>query len=361
MKILVIYATAGAGHRKAAEAVYEGIKAHTEHEVVLIDSLDYTNKFYKKFYSQGYTFVVTYAPWLWGFLFELIDLPFILPLVRLAHRLQNFLNAEKLADYFIEQDFDYIITTHFFPCEVSSYLKRKGVIRSKVICSVTDYDVHNIWLSKGVDTYLAATDLTARRLKEYGIAEQNIAIVGIPTNEKFSSHNDINALKERLGLLTDEFTVLVATGSFGIGPIEEIVQRVMGCQILVVCGHNKELYNRLKPKENDIHKIFGLVNNMDELMAVSDVMVSKPGGLSISEALVSQLPLIFFNAIPGQETNNIQMLNAYGVGHNTSDVREIARVVEDLRKDAERLEAEKARIKSLAKPHAVKDIISLLQ
>jgi len=361
MKILVIYATAGAGHRKAAEAIYEGIKNHTDYEVVLVDSLDYTNKLYKRMYSEGYTFIITHAPWLWMLLFAFINISFLLPLVQICRRIQNTFNAKKLAAYYREQQFDYIISTHFFPLEVAACLKRKGKIRSKIICSITDYDVHSIWLAKGVDTYLVATELTARRLRGFGVKDENIAIVGIPTNEKFSSHNDIPALKMKLGLLTDEFTVLVATGSFGIGPIEEIVRNVLSCQILVVCGHNKDLYNRLKPKESDIHKIYGLVNNMDELMAASDVMVSKPGGLSISEALVCHLPLIFFNAIPGQETNNIHILNAYGVGRQTTDVEEIARIVEELRANNDKLLDARERIQALAKPHAVKDIINILK
>ena len=110
-----------------------------------------------------------------------------------------------------------------------------------------------------------------------------------------------------MGLQPDLFTVLVATGSFGIGPIEGIIDVLKGFQVIVVCGHNRDLFRKLSGKYCALVKVLGLVDNMHELMAVSDAMVTKPGGLSICEALVSQLPLIFFNAIPGQEIGNIKV------------------------------------------------------
>lgn len=380
MKILVIYATAGAGHRKAAEALYHGLESST-HNVVLVDSLDYTSRFYKYLYSGSYTFVISYLPWLWGTLFSILDLPWLVPVVRLFRRIHNSLNAPSLARYLKEENFDYILSTHFFPNEVAGFLKRKGRIKSKIISVITDFDVHSIWLAEGVDCYAGACGWTQQKLEKMGVPERRIAATGIPTHAKFSSHTDIKALKQRLGLKQDGLTVLIATGSFGIGPIEEIIQLLPDFQVLVVCGHNKDLYSRLSRMENGpdaprqgegsgfrpakaglhLTKIYGLVDNMDELMAVSDVMITKPGGLSISEALVSGLPLIFFNAIPGQETNNVKVLKEYEVGVSGCPIEEMAQVLHRFQASSESYEAAQEKIKLLAKPSAVKDIIALIQ
>jgi processive 1,2-diacylglycerol beta-glucosyltransferase len=359
MKILVIYATAGAGHRKAAEAISKGFVL-SSHQVHYVDALDYTSRFYKHIYTQTYTFLISRIPWLWGLLFRLLDIPALLPLVRSLRRIQNAIHAGPLARFLVREQFDCIFSTHFFPCEVASYLKRQGRISSRLICTVTDYDVLSIWVSRGVDYYTVATDWTKRKMQHLGVPDSLIAVTGIPTDEKFSQHKNLGALRTRLGLQPGETTVLVATGSFGIGPIEEIINQLNGFQLVVVCGHNESLYQKLSQQKKTLVKVCGLVDNMDELMAASDVMVTKPGGLSISEALVTGLPLVFFNAIPGQETNNIKVLETYGIGRLCVTVDQIAQTLRGFKNDPQALSAAKSRVQLLARPGAVKDIIKLL-
>jgi processive 1,2-diacylglycerol beta-glucosyltransferase len=361
MKVLVIYATAGAGHKMAAQAVYNGLKGQPGVEAVFVDSLDYTSAYYKYLYSRVYTLLITRAPWAWGFFFWLLDRPVLQPLVRLARRIQNSLQANNLHRYLVEQQFDYIISSHFFPNEVAGFLKRTGKIKSRIICCVTDFDVHRIWLSAGVDFYTVACGSTQKKMAALAVPPEKVIVAGIPTDQKFSRPRDIAQLRRQLGLESGIFTVLIATGSFGIGPIAEIVEALPGFQIMVVCGHNKNLYQKLSGLQSKAVKIFGLVNNMDELMAASDAMITKPGGLSISEALVTGLPMIFFNAIPGQEENNVRVLRGYGVGGSNCPISEMTEVL--LQWQAQSVEFAELRnnIRSLAKPSAVKDIIALLE
>ena len=197
MKILVIHATAGAGHRRAAEAIYGGFKSSTNLDVTLVDSLDYTNRFYKKFYSKTYTLLISKTPWLWAFVFHLIDIPWLLPLVRLARRIQNSLNAQPLSRFLQKENFDYIFSTHFFPNEVAACLKRKGKIRSVVISSITDFDVHSIWLADGIDLYTVASEWTQKKMLRLGVPEDKIVVSGIPTDENFSRPMDILELKTK--------------------------------------------------------------------------------------------------------------------------------------------------------------------
>ena len=361
MKILVIHASAGAGHLKAAEAIYQGLIRDSRHHVVLVDALDYTSPFSKKLYREAYAFVISRMPRLWGFLFSLLDVNVLQPFVRKVRRAHNALSAGKLHRFLREEKFDYIFSTHFMPNEVAAALKRSGRISARIISVITDFDVHKIWLARGIDRYAVASEWTKKKLNRLGVEENRVFVTGIPTHEKFSARPDIGALKNSLGLQTDEFTVLIATGSFGIGPIEAIIKTLEGFQVMVVCGHNKSLFQRLSRQHVPSVKVLGLVNNMHELMAAADAMVTKPGGLSIAEALVSELPLIFFNAIPGQETNNIKVLKEHGIGFTPVTMDGIAGELKRLRSSKDEFLTAVKRASALARPNAVRDIISLMQ
>jgi processive 1,2-diacylglycerol beta-glucosyltransferase len=361
MKILVIHASAGAGHFKAAEAIYRGFKNSPQHTTLLVDALDYTSLFFKRSYRDMYFFLISKIPGVWKFFFGLMDIPRFQPVVRGLRRLYNAVNAPALHRFLIQEDFDYIVATHFMPVEIAGALKEKGQIRSKLVTVVTDFDVHRIWLNPCTDLYAVATSWTKERLSRLGVEENKIIVTGIPTAQEFSIPRDITELKEKLGLTPDIFTVLIATGSFGIGPIEEIVQALEGFQPVVVCGHNQGLLERLRQKKYPWVKAMGLVDNMPELMAVSNAMVTKPGGLSISEALVSHLPLIFFNAIPGQETGNVRALSQYGIGFYPGSVAGIVAELKRLKSSQDTYRTVLIKTQQLARPNAVRDIISVIK
>ncbi len=361
MKILLVHATAGAGHKKAAEAVFHGLKAQGVHEVRFIDALDYTNPFFKVTYPLFYSFLVTRLSWAWGFFFSFLDLPWMQPVVRIVRRLYNGFNARGLQRFLIQEKFDVIITTQFLSAEVSAYLKRTGKITSKVICVVTDFDVHRIWINEGIDMYTGACGYTRDKLISLNVPSHKAFETGIPTDAKFSIQPDVAALKKKLGLKDGTLTVLIATGSFGMGPIEELTDLLQEYQLLVVCGHNQELYQRLKPKASPTTHVYGLVDNMDELMSVADVMVTKPGGLSIAEALVKKLPMIFFSAIPGQEVNNVKVLQSYQVSQGQTPLPQIAQMVHQWQANPHELDALRQRLNALSKPNAVNDIMALIK
>lgn len=362
MKILVIHASAGAGHQKAAEAIYHGLKKYTNHDVVLKDALDTLTPAFKYLYRKSYFVFISKMPALWRHAFALLDKRGLQPMWRTLRRIYNRIHARGLHRYLTEEQFDVIIACHFMPVEVSSALKRQGKIKSKLITCVTDYDVHHIWLGSHVDIYAVATDWTKEALTKLGVPAEKINVTGIPTNEKFGQRQDMVVLKKKLQLKPDIFTALIATGSFGIGPIEAIIDQLEGVQVIVVCGHGKPLFERLKKNEDKrpLVKVLGLVDNMHELMAVSDVMITKPGGLSISEALVSQLPMIFFSAIPGQEENNVKVLREYGIGISDKTISEIAAEVKHFQTSHDAFLAAVKRTQAIARPSAVRDIISLI-
>jgi processive 1,2-diacylglycerol beta-glucosyltransferase len=360
MRILIIHTSAGSGHTRAAEAVFKELQSAKEHAVVFVDALDYTSAFYKAFYRDTYTFLISRISWAWGTLFAVADVPWLQGCVRGLRRLNNRMAGRRLEKYLTAEQFDVIISTHFFPNEVTAALKRGGRIRSTIISVITDYDVHRIWLAKGIDRYAVACEHTRDKLKSLGIGQERIAITGIPIDAKFSLSVDRSGLKKKLGLKEGVFTVLIATGSFGIGPIAQIARRLEDYQVLVICGRNARLFEQLQQDKNELLKIYGLVDNMDEIMAVADCMVTKPGGLSISEALARRLPLIFFHAIPGQESHNIRVLRKYGVGIEPRRIDEIVSEVNRLGSSRDILVREQHHIDQLARPDAAKSVVALV-
>jgi processive 1,2-diacylglycerol beta-glucosyltransferase len=360
MRILVIHATAGAGHKKAAEAIFHGLQAKGGVSARIIDALDYTNPFFKKTYPWAYTFLVTRLPLAWGFFFCLLDLPWIQPLVRVLRRVYNGLNARALQEYLGQGQFDAVIATQFLSAEVCAYLKRTGRIKSKIICVVTDFDVHRIWVNAGTDIYTAACEYTKNKLIALGVPADNVYVTGIPTDAKFAQNPDMGSLKKKLGLHDGSLTILIATGSFGMGPIQKLAGLLKEFQLLVVCGHNQALYDRLKSSAPSNMHVLGLVDNMEELMSAADVMVTKPGGLSIAEALVKKLPMVFFSAIPGQETGNLKVLSSYKVCGTESSLPQIVENIRAWDSNRQELDSLRQRLTVLSKPNAVADIIALL-
>jgi processive 1,2-diacylglycerol beta-glucosyltransferase len=360
MRILLIHATAGAGHKRAAEALYNGLCARGGHDARIVDALDYTSPFFKKSYPQAYNLLVTRLPWAWGFFFGLLDTPWMQPSLSFVRRIYNGINARPLEQFLVREQFDAVVATHFLSAEVASYLKRKGKIKSKVVCVVTDFDAHRIWVNRGTDIYTVACEYTKTKLTDLRVPAEDIFITGIPTDVKFGLALDRSALKKKLGIGEGPMTVLIATGSFGMGPIEKLIKMLEGYQLVIVCGQNRDLYERLKPLASTMVHVLGLVDNMHELMSVSDVMVTKPGGLSISEALVKKLPMIFFSAIPGQETNNIKVLAGYEACQSQGTLGQIAQTINEWHSHPQDLEALKQRLSELSKPNAVADIISLI-
>ena len=260
--------------------MFHGLVARGVSDAVIVDALEHTNPFFKKAYPAGYEFMVGKLPKLWALFFELTDQEWIQPLFEGGRRLYNGINSGALVKFVKEGRFDTIVTAHFLSTEVVGHLRSSGQLPgSRLVTIVTDYDVHRIWLSKGVDLYLVASEYTKRRLRALGIAEDKIAVTGIPVDEKFVVPRDKQEMRRKLGLKPELFTVLLSTSSFGFGPIEELSGMLADVQMLIITGNNKELFGRLTARNNPLHKVCGFVDNMEELMAASDVMITKPGGL----------------------------------------------------------------------------------
>ena len=362
MKIIITYASAGTGHRRAAEAIYNYFKENCPaYDLKIIDALEKTNFLFKNIYSKGYLFLVNHALWLWGFSFWLTSVKASRPITNILISAIDRLNAKNLSDFLIQERPDFIISTHFFPPEIATHLKRIKKINSKLVTVITDFGVHPLWISGGTDMYIVASNFSKEQLILEGVQENSIKDFGIPIDTKFSKQYEKNTLCKRLDIEPDKFTILITTGSFAIGQVEEIVDSLYKeVQILVVSAHNKILYARLRKRNYPNVRVFGFIDNMQELMAVSDMIITKPGGLTIAESLAMGLLPIFITAIPGQETENAKILAKKSIGINIKDVGSLKDIVLDFRGHPGKLKNMKERINELKRPFAVKELCNVI-
>lgn len=362
MKLLITYASAGAGHFKAAQAIYNHFqKINPNLEIKLIDVLGYSNCLFKNIYIHGYSFIVSSTPWLWAFAFYISSVSLLRPLISQIRFMINRLNAAGFRRLVIRENPDFIISTHFLSSELISHLKKSRRIGLKLISVITDFGVHPFWLLDNTDIYIVACDSTRQQLISNGIKEESIRVLGIPVDPKFQTQHPRHILFNKFELDEHKFTVLIVTGSFGIGPIEEIVDLLeQDVQVLVVCARNKKLFARLNTKNYPNVRVFGFIDNIEELMGMSDIIITKPGGLTLSEVLAMELAPIFISIIPGQESENVNILKRYGIGIRLESVKDVRNIVLDYKEHPDKLNRIKENIRKLKKPFVPEELYRVI-
>lgn len=366
-KILIAYANAGAGHRKAALAIESAFKeiGRSGIETKVIDTLDYSTPFFKANYPAFYLFMVNKIPYLWGLFYYLLDTRiFYRCIASYGRRIHNSLGFQDLVKFLNEYDPAIVINTHFLGSEVMAHMKRKGMLKStKLVSIVTDYMPHSFWVDRVIDYYCVAQEETKKKLTARGIPEEKIRVFGIPIDRIFSIKKDRKGLSAKIGIDPNKKTVLIGSGGFGVGPVKELVKELMTAkeaeQILVICGSNPRLYGEIGEIAQNAGKsvkVFQFVDNMDEMMTVSDVIVTKSGGMTSSEAMAKDLPMIVTSAIPGQEARNSDYLVKSGAAVKAYTVKKVKEVIEELFNSNEKLESLKKNIGRIKKPDSSRDI-----
>jgi processive 1,2-diacylglycerol beta-glucosyltransferase len=231
---------------------------------------------------------------------------------------------------------DIVLCTHYLPLETLTPMREQAEGRGPfVACIVTDFEAHALWMEACVDLYCVAAEETKVRLVARGVAQENIVATGIPIAAKFSSKPDPKAVRKQYGLRDDLPTLLVLSGGFGMGPVAEILAELdrtsTTFQTLVVTGRNEELRRKLatQDRKHPTH-VLGFSTNMHELMAVADLIITKPGGLTTSEALALGKPLFILNPIPGQEAANSDFLLEHGAAAKANRVEDLPYRIEQL-------------------------------
>jgi processive 1,2-diacylglycerol beta-glucosyltransferase len=368
-RILILSASAGAGHIRAAEALEKAFAASGGvREVRHIDVLNYTNKVFRHLYSKAYLDMVNHMPEVMGWLYDHLDKPWKNERRRLA---LDKLNTRPLVKLLMDYQPDIAVCTHFLPAEILSWLNTKERIRCPQAIVVTDFDVHAMWLCRQYEHYFVALDETRMHMIKLGVPPEKVLVTGIPVDPVFAVGKDKREMRIQHGLAPDKTTILVSAGGFGVGRIEDLstclAELQHEAQIVVLCGRNSELKKRLDklaaklPRKSRVTMInTGYTTLMDEFMSAADILVGKPGGLTTSEALAKGLVFVIVNPIPGQEERNSDHLLEEGVAIRCNNLPVLAYKVDRLLDDTSGFVRMQANSRRLARPHAAQDIANTL-
>ena len=379
-KVLIMSASTGGGHNRAAKAMKDEIeKKYIDGENItceIVDSLKLINTTMDKIISSGYEKSAKYTPKAWGGVYKMSDAN-IVSKHEYKGNLFNTLLASKLKKLLKESKPDLIIGTHPFPMIALSTLKKKYPYRNAfnsffvppLISVLTDYTAHSTYIQDEIDYYIAGDEYVKEVLISEGVDEEKIKPYGIPVEKSFLEHREKNVVLEELGLAPDKFTVLLMGGSFGAGNIKDTLKELLDIdrdfQILVITGRNESLKEKLEKslEKHTIDKnicILGFTQNMNDILSAVDIIVSKPGGLTTTECLLKELPMIIPYYIPGQEEENMDFLSNCGAALRTSKKFTIGVLLKVLIDNPDRMELLKNNIKAIKKQNTSEDIANLV-
>ncbi len=371
-KALILYACYGGGHISAANSIKECIeKFYPDIEPIAIDFMNYLNVTIDKLTTTAYEEMAKKVPNLWGTVYMKSEKG---ALARFSID-SNKLLAIKLHFLIKKYKPDYIISTHPFSSQMCGYLKKKNKLpRIKLATIMTDFAPHDQWLvgAEYINYYFVAHEAMKNSLIKKGISEKKVFATGIPLSNRFFIKYDKKTLLKENGLSEDKFTILFfAGGRFGLGKkntykiLEDIARYMDNVQVIAISGKNKKMFESFKQtvckynRKNDI-KVLEFTDKVPELMQISNLVISKPGGLTTSECLVSGLPMIIINPIPGQEEQNAEFLEksglAYWIKEDDNPLGVIFRVINN----KEIMDILKQNVSKYANHNSTKEICDIL-
>ncbi len=373
-RVLLLSASSGAGHVRAAQALEKAFRARGDCTVAHVDALAYVSKLFQRMYDKAYLGMVRRAPELMGLLYERTDQPWRHPRPRLA---LDRLNTQPMIRMLKREQPDLCIATHFLPAEILAWLiaKKKLVARNAIV--VTDYDVHALWLCQTVDRYYLALPESAEYLARIGIPREKLRVTGIPVDPVFEKPVSQGEARRKFGLDDLVPVLLIAAGGYGLGPVEQLVKDLLALdrmwQIVAIAGKAEKLRNRLEEVAKRAGRLaggrprlvtVGFTNEMDQYMAAADLLIGKAGGLTTSEALARGLPMALVDPIPGQEARNADHLLEAGAAMRCNNLPAAAWKIAMLLDQPERLAGMRRAASEMARPEAatriVEDALGLL-
>lgn len=344
LRIIVFSATYGAGHVRAAEALIEEIKMKAPSaEITHVDFMAFVSKTLNKAIKNTYLEMIKHSPRLWGKFYYRTSK---ISSDSVLNRIITVIGRHEFLDYIEKLCPDVIICTYPVIAGVLAQLRLKGVLKAPVVTVITDYAVHSQWIHQGVDLYIVGNRDVFEDLVARGIDPQSIKITGIPVNPRFEQALDRREIRKRLKLLPDYPVFLIMGGAYGVlGGMKKVCRSLADSEVpvqsLVVCGRDEKLYKFMDgiaaEAKNPMH-LFGFVENVEDLMAVSDIIITKAGGLTVSEALTRHLPLLILKPIPGQEEENARFIQRIGAGLVVQTEDELEGTAERLLRNPQELE-----------------------
>ncbi len=360
-RILVLSASVGAGHLRAAQAVELAIKEIAPDAIVQnLDALEFTNAIFRRVYAKSYLDLVNRAPHVLGYFYDLLDRE---PSPRkksdrLRYAVEK-LNLHRFLRFLREGSWDIIVNTHFLPAEMIAALRCKAEIDTPQLTVTTDFETHRLWVNQPCDHYFTATEEGAINLAHWGVPSGDVTVTGIPIHPAFSRPGQRSECRTKHGLVGDRPVILQLAGGFGVGPVEKLFDAVLAVDIslelVVVTGRNEVLQERLQqrtaPSRHRV-QVIGFTTAMHELMTAADLVMTKPGGLTTSEALACGAAMVVVNPIPGQESRNSDFLLENAAAIKVNNIATLPYKLTQLLRDPERIAQLKGNARKLGKPDA---------
>ena len=360
-----MYISENSGHHRACLALANALRMLDKRvETRCINSFQYTNPVLEKIINKTYMTVIKRKPQVWEYLY---DNPNV---VKKSQRLKETihkLNSGKMLSLLDAYKPSAIVCTQAFPCGIIADLKKSCNLSVPLFGILTDYAPHSYWIYNDVNAYIVPSEETGARLVENGVSEERIKPLGIPVDPKFYKKPDKDAVFAKYSLDKKIPVILIMGGGQGLGPISKLVSLLLkspiNMQIIVVTGINKKLYKNLNRKKETFKKkmvVLPFSENVDELMEISTVILTKPGGITIAESLSKRLPMIIINPLPGQETMNTRFLINNRLGIKANDALDAAILLEELLANREKLENIKKAVALHSKTNASLKIAGLV-
>lgn len=366
MKIMLLTAATGGGHIRTANAIEQYIRDNTPYDVTIVDTLKAVGRLLDKTVCDSYLFMAKKAPALFGHLYKR------------TNKNSRFSDlVPKLSGLFSRLLYpaieaygpDAIITTHPFATEMAAALKADGLVKAPLICIITDYGAHRAYIAKEVDAYVVAGSHMLPELAAFGVPEEKVYPFGIPVHGVFFDKSDQAMLLRQLNLSPETPTLLFMAGSFGVNNIirlyRELVATSVPMQIIVITGRNKKLYEAFEKEvaqESQVPtRLLYFTDEVEKYMHAADLLVTKPGGLTVSEALACNLPMAVFDAIPGQEEDNANFLLTHDMCVRVQKDGDFAGEISALLQEKQRLSAMRENCREFDKSQSIPNLLALIE
>lgn len=356
-RVLILHASGGMGHVKAAVAVAAAFAMrHPDVAVRNVNVLDFARPVFRFFYEDGYNFISAHWPWFWGWLYRRYGRPtrqdWLVALTRWAMEQRLLAEVRQFKP-------DFIIGTHPMPTRLLAQVTDAEVAAIPAAVVVTDYGCHSFWVDEITDRYYVATAEVKACLGRFHVPPERVVVTGIPIDPTFARVPDVARLRRQLRLPDGVPVVLVIGGLLSARYLEQLIPAVrhyaLATQFLLVTGRDQKLRQQLKKSwlQRAVGvTIFGFVHHLEELLSVCDVAISKAGGLTVSECLATGTPLAIPSVIPGQEEDNLAFLLRHRLAVSAAAPMPLAAALAPLLTDQAEAADRQARCRELGKPNA---------
>lgn len=359
-KVMILTASTGEGHNAAAKSLQDKYeeKGYITYKV---DFLKESSSVMNTLVADGYRVIAQNFPNVYGIMYETADRKNFNKLTRGGY----YTIERRIINRLEEIKPDIVVATHPFAVGLIDHLKRKNKADFRFMQVVTDFKAHYSYISNNVDAYITGSEYTKKTLIERNVPEDKIYPYGIPVKKEFQEHTDPRYIRPGL---QKRFHVLVMGGSMGSKDIYKVVERLVveseDYYLDVVCGRNKLLFDTLTRKYNQAVcegkiTIHGFTRKIPEMMDDADVIVTKPGGLTTTEALSKKLPMVIPFAIPGQEQENTDFLVEEGVAIRVDEIESLPDRLEYLRKNPRLYNRMVSNMKRISDKYSIDKIVDL--